>query len=202
MQNLIIVSPGNYDLIIPPHLEEVNRNKMYLQCNTAGGLINIMLPLIATLPQYAKAWGFHIYVADAQRNAAANNITMIASPGDIVYGAAAAIINTNGGAAELFIAGTSTWGCLIGPPPSSGGGSTLSSIFFKTVASQTSYNFNGVATAWNPGALDLRGKSVPIYTSDGVTRVPGTNFSWNSGTGILTLIGTVYANVQGGLYYQ
>ena len=200
--NIIDVYPGNYNLEIPASIEFVNTNKFYLQCLTSGGPINISLPLIRTAPAYIKPWGFHIYIADAERNAAANNITIIAAPGDIVYGAAAAIINTNGGAGEAFIAGHTTWGCLIGPPPSSGGGITLSSIFFKTIAAQNNYVFNGTVTAWNPAGIDLIGKSVPLYTSDGLTRTPGTQYTWNSGTGTLTLIGTVFANAQGGVYYQ
>ena len=201
-KNVIEVLPGNHDLVIPPFIEFVNTNKIYLQCLTSGGVVNISLPLIATAPKYVKPWGFHIYIADAERNASVHNINIIAAPGDIVYGAAAAIINTNGGAGEVFIAGHTTWGCLIGPPPSSGSSVTLEPLFFKTIANQNFYTFDGVVTPWNPGGINLIGKSVPIYTSDGLVRTPGTQYTWTASTGTLRLIGNVYNLTQGGVYYQ
>jgi hypothetical protein len=206
MSNIKIVPPGNYNLKIPKSVSQVALNKLYLQCQTSGGAITISLPKINSVPDNVQVWGFHIYIADSERNAAVNNITIVAAVGDIVYGGAAVVINTDGGVAEIFIAGFETWGCLLGPS-GGGGSSSLSAIYFTTIGGQNDYVFDGTPTAWNPGGLvNLLNKNISFYSSSGFIQTPSANptiqYSWDPLTATLSIVGTVYPDGTGGLFYQ
>lgn len=197
---------GNYNLKIPKFLEFVQTNKLYLECLTGSGPVTISLPQISTLPAYATTWGWHLYISDFDRNAAANNITIISAVGDIISGAAATIVNVNGGVAEVFVAGSNIWGGLLGPAGGGGSGGILKAIYFKTIAAQNNYVFDGTITAWNPTGIDLRTKQSSFYSSGGIiqnpTATPTIQYVWTPATGNLHLEGTIYNNVTGGLFYQ
>lgn len=199
-KNIEFVDPGNYDLKIPASAQAVNTNKIYFLCLTSGGAITISLPKISTLPDYARGWGYHIYITDFENNAAINNITIVAPVGDSISGAASVIINNNGGVSELFISSYYSWGYLSGI--GTGSGSILQSQFFSLIEDQADYVFDGTVTAWNPLGLNLIGKSVPVFSTDGIIKQPVVNYNWVSASGIISIIGKVYSDVVAGLCYQ
>lgn len=165
----------------------------------------ISLPKISQMSPQARAWQFHIYISDTEGFAATNNITIIAAPGDLVGGGISTVINTDNGFAEIVVSGFQTWGAL----SSSGGGGTsgiIQSHYFRTIAAQNNYPFDGTPTAWNPGGLiDLRNKPISFYASAGIiqnpTATPTQQYVWNQPTGTLELIGTIY-NGTGMLFWQ
>ena len=70
-----------------------------------------------------------------------------------------------------------------------------------TIANQNDYPFDGTTTAWNPDGLDLTGAyDVFQYFSDGLLKVETVNYTWSDGT--LSIIGKVYDDVQGVLFYE
>src|SRR3990167_7576199 len=98
---------GNYTVVLDDPAFILNTDKIYLQCNTALGAVNITLPRISTS---GRTWGFRIYINDVSVNAATNNITIIPNAADRINGSASSIVlNTNGvtGCAEII--GTTAW---------------------------------------------------------------------------------------------
>ena len=78
---------------------------------------------------------------------------------------------------------------------------TPTKIAFTTIANQNDYPFDGTTTAWNPDGLDLTGAyDVFQYFSDGLLKVETVNYTWSDGT--LSIIGKVYDDVQGVLFYE
>jgi hypothetical protein len=74
----INVPAGNYNLVLGEDILSMNTAKIYLQCQTSLGAINILLPRI-TNPNGTslKNWWFTVYINDADGNASVNNIKMV-----------------------------------------------------------------------------------------------------------------------------
>jgi hypothetical protein len=71
----------------------------------------------------------------------------------------------------------------------------LTPISFSTTANQNDYVFNGTVNEYNPNGYNLIGASIPIFTSDGLQKTYGRQWTFDNTTGTITFIGKVYANV-------
>jgi len=103
---VIRVPAGTYVLDLGDGISAMNTAKIYLQCETAGGAINIVLPLIST----AGNWWFTVYVNDVDNMAGTNPITVTVNPSDKIYGASSPIALSQNGASAVFeIVGNNAW---------------------------------------------------------------------------------------------
>ena len=75
-------------------------------------------------------------------------------------------------------------------------------VSFVSIANQADYNFDGTVTAWNPNGLNLIGNTAINFSSDGLNKVVGTNYTWSSSSGTVSVIGKIYDDVQYILFYQ
>src|SRR3990167_735131 len=93
----INVPAGTFNLTLGADAFLLNTANIYLQCQTGGGAINIVLPRISTAG-ITTTWGFKIYINDTGNNASVNNITITPNPADKINGTLATpiILNTNG----------------------------------------------------------------------------------------------------------
>ena len=88
----------------------MNTRNIYLQCQTSGGAVNIMLPRITTVSKRTTVWGFRIFINDEDGNAAANNISITPHPADTINGnASPVVLNIDGVTGDLQIVGTEKW---------------------------------------------------------------------------------------------
>src|SRR3990167_10689054 len=102
------VPAGTYALVLGDDILAMNTAKIYLQCQTSGGAINILLPKITDISggliQGIQNWWFEVFVNDVDGNALNNNITITPNPADKIDGSALAIaITSNSGTASLSI---------------------------------------------------------------------------------------------------
>ena len=78
----------------------------------------------------------------------------------------------------------------------------ITPVYFTSIVNQVDYVFDGTISVYNPLGLDLRGRFVPMFSSDGLLKVPAVNYTWDTLTGTLSIIGKVYDDVQYILFYQ
>lgn len=93
---------GNYNLAAELDTKSLPIQDIYLQCETAGGPVNIQLPEISELQGFLNQ---KIYINDVDGNAAVNNITIICAGSDKINDGASVVISTNGASGKLEIAG-------------------------------------------------------------------------------------------------
>lgn len=109
MQYIDVV--GTFGLTLGEDILAMNTAKIYLECHTNSGAVNILLPRITNPSGTSlKNWWFEIYVNDADNNASVNNIKVTPNPADTIDGLSIPlVIGTNGGTALLCVVGTSNW---------------------------------------------------------------------------------------------
>lgn len=108
---VINVTTGTYPLVLGDDILAMNTAKIYLQCQTSGGAINILLPKI-TIPAGGSIsnWWFEVFINDADGNAATNNITITPNPANTINGSVTAVVlNVSGSTARLNVTGSSSW---------------------------------------------------------------------------------------------
>lgn len=103
---LVNVSAGTYVLDLGTGVAAMNTAKIYLQCQTSTGAINIILPRISTTPN----WWFTVYINDVDDLAGTNPITVNINAADKIYGASSPVIfNQNGSSAVFEVVGQNAW---------------------------------------------------------------------------------------------
>lgn len=107
------VPAGTYALVLGDDISAMNTAKIYLQCQTNDGAINILLPKITDVAGgllTVQNWWFQIFVNDVDGNAATNNITITPNPADTINGGSSQmVLNTNGATGCLNITGRTSW---------------------------------------------------------------------------------------------
>ncbi len=119
---IINVPSGTYTLVLGDDILAMNTAKIYLQCQTSDGAINILLPRITDFTNSAslKNWWFNIFVNDIGGNASTNNIKITPNPADTINGSGAQIIlASNGVCGNIQVTGQSSWEFTIGSSTSS-----------------------------------------------------------------------------------
>lgn len=157
---------GVFNYIAEPNVTRIiNKENVYLECDTSGG------PVVINLCKISELNGFHnvkLFVSDASDNASVNNITINANAPDKIDGGASAVISANGGSCEVRVADADSWMALESnqAPDTSDwklNGNTNGSV--KSIGTQDNFDFpvivNGVEVArWSPG-------SAPYLPNDG-----------------------------------
>ena len=100
------------------------------------------------------------------------------------------------GSFTLLNANTIPYANVVGAP------GPITPIYFVTILNQQNYIFDGALTAWNPDGINLVGKSVPMFSTDGILKVSPANWIFDNVTGTLSILGKVYDAVQAILFYQ
>lgn len=101
-----VVPAGTYSLVLGEDILAMNTAKIYLQCQTNDGAINILLPKITDGYSSLRNWWFNIFINDIDGNAATNNITITPHPDDTINGSTSQVVlNTNGVAGTLQVIG-------------------------------------------------------------------------------------------------
>lgn len=160
----INVPAGTYTLVLDESILAMNTAKIYLQCETDGGAINILLPRITDGTSSLRNWWFNIYINDVDGNASTNNITITPHPsGDKINGSTSQVVlDTNGVTGCLQITGVNSWE-------------------FTTVSS----NNNGSIVNYQATATDdITTTSTTDVVATGMTLTPpaGTYLVWFSGS--------------------
>lgn len=120
------VTAGTYALILGDDILSMNTAKIYLQCDTSSGAINILLPKITIAAGGSlQNWWFEVFVNDISGNAATNNITITPNPDNTINGSSSAVVlNANGATGGLKVTGASAWEFNLGSSGSGGSGAS------------------------------------------------------------------------------
>lgn len=120
---IINVPAGVFPLVLGEDILAMNTAKLYLQCQTSDGAINILLPKI-TIPAGGSLqnWWFNVYINDIGGNASVNNIKITPHPDDTINGSSSQIILIDNGATGcLNVVGREAWEFETGDSSSGGG---------------------------------------------------------------------------------
>jgi len=101
---------GTFNLPVSVSWAQSQTRRVELNCLTAGGTVTINLPSIADI-KAVNGGNVELVVNDADGNAGANNITVVADAGagDTLEGGASHVVSVNDESNVYVIGNDSTW---------------------------------------------------------------------------------------------
>lgn len=191
------VTAGTYTLILGEDILAMNTAKIYLQCETSGGAINILLPQI-TNPNGTSLqnWWFNVFINDVDGNASVNNITITPHPDDIINGSASQVVlSTNGVTSSVQVVGVNAWELNAGSSSASSSSGFAVEIINPSTLTYGTTITGGRAPYTYQWIIKSRTTQMTISLTSGSLNVIAPSYS-GSTTGSTVLLTTPTPNSQ------